>query len=155
MILPDRIQPIKIERPVARDGRLATQLEPIDVVLACIGMEGRLKKCLPDSSRIVRTACGSSARGRRVRNQARDCARERAGFQFKPGAPAVVIQRLTSLWLLSLVGVGRALLMPMPPTPSGCGRSAGFNGWRGRMIDVLEILRDRRVGGVLARLCVT
>src|SRR5471032_2084598 len=98
----------------------------------------------------------------------RDCACECGVPQFKPGASAFSIQttgerfadvRRTAIicqaWLLSLVGVSRGLLVPMPMASSGCGRSAGLNRRRGRMVDVLEVLRDGRVGRVRTGLCVS
>jgi hypothetical protein len=50
--------------------------------------------------------------------------------------------------LLSLIGVRYGLLMPVPMTPSACGRRTSLNGRSGRMVDVLEVLRDSRVGSV-------
>jgi hypothetical protein len=45
--------------------------------------------------------------------------------------------------------------VPMPVASSGRGRGAGLNGRCGRMVDVLEVLCDDRVGGVLTGLCVS
>jgi len=82
-----------------------------------------------------------------------------------PDTPALAIKGCVPRWLravepqvvllLSLVGVSRSLLVPMSTTSSGCGRSAGLNGRRRRVINVLEILCNCRVGDVLARLRVS